>query len=120
MEVLKTDDIKGIKDFSKRLRNERRIRPSTVLKLKRSVYGIPDAGQSFSMYMQSLHLKHCGMVQSDLDPCMYYKILTGEKDHLGNGGEVTDFLIVITWVDDCRYFGTDKMVKEYEASIQKH
>jgi hypothetical protein len=120
LEVLKTDGIKGIKDFSKRLRNERRIRPSTVLELKRSVYGIPDAGQSFSMYMQSLHLKHCGMVQSDLDPCMYYKILTKEKDHLGNGGEVTDFLIVITWVDDCRYFGTDKMVKEYETSIQKH
>ena len=91
-----------------------------MLKLKRSVYGIPDAGQSFSMYMQSLHLKHCGMVQSDLDPCMYYKILTKEKDHLRNGGEVTDFLIVITWVDDCRYFGTDKMVKEYEASIQYH
>jgi hypothetical protein len=120
LEVLKTDGIKGIKDFSKRLRNERRIRPSTVLELKRSVYGIPDAGQSFSMYMQSLHLKHCGMVQSDLDPCMYYKILTKGKDHLGNGGEVTDFLIVITWVDDCRYFGTDEMVKDYEASIQKH
>jgi hypothetical protein len=120
LEVLKTDGIKGIKDFSKRLRNERRIRPANVLELKRSVYGIPDAGQSFSMYMQSLHLKHCGMVQSDLDPCVYYKIMTKEKDHLGNGGEITDFLIVITWVDDCRYFGTDEMVKEYEASIQKH
>jgi hypothetical protein len=117
---LKADGIKGIKEFSKRLRQERRLRPSTVLELKRSVYGIPDAGQSFSMYMQSLHLKHCGMVQSDLDPCMYYKILQKGKDHLGNGGEVSDFLIAITWVDDCRYFETDRMVKEYEESIQKH
>ena len=120
LDVLKVDGIKGIKDFSRRLRQERRVRPSTVLELKRSVYGIPDAGQSFSMYMQSLHLKHCGMVQSDLDPCMYYKILQKEKDHLGNGGEVSDFLIVITWVDDCRYFGTDKLVKEYETTISKH
>ncbi len=120
LEVLKSDGMKGIKDFSKRLRNEKRIGPSLVLELKCSVYGIPDAGQSFSMFMQSLHLKHCGMVQSDLDPCMYYKILDKEKDHLGNGGEVIDFLIVITWVDDCRYFGTDKLVKEYEASISKH
>ena len=120
LEVLKTDGIKGIKDFSKRLRQERRVRPETVLKLKRSVYGIPDAGQSFSMFMQSLHLKHCGMVQSDLDPCMFYKILTKAKDHLGNGGEVEDFLIVITWVDDCRYFGTDRLVKDYEETISKH
>ncbi len=68
LEVLKTDGSKGIKHFSERLRQERRVRPETVLELKRSVYGIPDAGQSFSMYMQSLHLKHCGMVQSGLDP----------------------------------------------------
>ncbi len=51
---------------------------------------------------------------------MYYKILQKGKDHLGNGGEVSDFLIVITWVDDCRYFGTDKLVKEYETTISKH
>jgi hypothetical protein len=120
LDVLKTEGMKGIKDFSKRLRNERRIRPETVLELKRSVYGIPDAGQSFSMYMQSLHLKQCGMVQSDLDPCVYYKIIESEKDDLGNGGEVLDYLLVITWVDDCRYFGTEKLVKEYEATISKH
>ena len=120
LEVLKLEGMKGIKDFSRKLRNERRIRPDTVLELKRSVYGIPDAGQSFSMYMQSLHLKQCGMVQSDLDPCVYYKIIESEKDDLGNGGEVLDYLLVITWVDDCRYFGTEKLVKEYEATISKH
>jgi hypothetical protein len=120
LDVLKTEGMKGIKDFSKKLRQERRVRPETVLELKRSVYGIPDAGQSFSMYMQSLHLKHCGMVQSDLDPCVYYKIIEGKKDDLGNGGEVVDYLLVITWVDDCRYFGTEKLVKQYEETISKH
>ncbi len=120
LEVLKVEGIKGIKDFSKKLQQERRVRPDTVLELKRSVYGIPDAGQSFSMYMQSLHLKQCGMVQSDLNPCVYYKIIEGVKDDLENGGEVVDYLLVITWVDDCRYFGTEKLVKEYEGTISKH
>ncbi len=55
------------------MRSERRIRPDKVLEIKRSVYGIPDAGQAFSMFMQSLHVKKCGMVESDIDPCIYYK-----------------------------------------------
>ena len=33
---------------------------------------------------------------------------------------MTDFLVVITWVDDCRYFGTSKMVREYEEVITKN
>jgi hypothetical protein len=117
LEVLKSDGIKGIKNFSRKIRQERRVRPETVLELKRSVYGIPDAGQSFSMFMQSLHLKKCNMVQSDMDPCPFYKIFENEKDEHGNGGVVTSYLIVITWVDDCRYFGTDDLVQEYERVI---
>ena len=120
IEVLKAEGINGIKEFSKRLRRERRIRPDTVLELKRSVYGIPDAGQSFSMFMQSLHLKKCGMVQSDMDPCLFYKIIEGDKDEHGNGGLVIDYLIAITWVDDCRYFGTRKLVEEYEKLVSAH
>ncbi len=118
--VLKADGMKGIKEFSKQLRQERRIRPETVLELKRSVYGIPDAGQSFSMFMQSLHIKKCNMVQSDMDPCLFYKIYESDKDQFGYGGKVTDFLIAITWVDDCRYFGTEQLVKEYERTISEH
>ena len=30
---------------------------------------------------------------------------------------VTRFLLVITWVDDCRYFGTAELVEEYEKAI---
>jgi hypothetical protein len=115
--VLKVDGMKGINDFSRKLRQERRVRPDTVLEIKRSVYGIPDAGQSFSMFMQSLHMKKCQMVQSDMDPCVFYKIYESEIDENGNGGLVTDYLIVITWVDDCCYFGTSKLVNEYERVI---
>jgi hypothetical protein len=85
-----------------------------VLRLDKSIYGIPDAGQSFSMYMTGLHLKHCGLVQAEMDPCVYYKIVEDK------GEVVVGYLIVITWVDDCRYFGTDRLVEEYEANVQKN
>jgi hypothetical protein len=73
LKVLMKEGAEGIKLFSRRMRNERRVRPSTVLKLNKSVYGIPDAGQSFAMFMLSLHLKKCDMVQSEIDPCIFYK-----------------------------------------------
>jgi hypothetical protein len=115
IDILKADGMQGIKAFSRKMRNERRMRPDTVLEIKRSVYGIPDAGQAFSMFMQSLHIKKCGMVQSDIDPCIYYKIMENSDPESVNA--VTGFLLVITWVDDCRYFGTSELVKEYEATI---
>jgi hypothetical protein len=69
------------------------------------------------MFIQSLQVKQCGMVQSEMDPCIYYKIL--EKDKEGGSGisKVTGFLIVISWVDDCRYFGSKELVEEYEKTI---
>ena len=116
LDILKKMGIKGVKKYSREMKRDRRQRPKTVLKLNKSIYGIPDAGQSFAMFMQGLHLKHCGMVQSQVDPCIYYKIL--EDDN--NLGSVASFLIVITWVDDCRYFGTDDLVEEYEANLLRH
>jgi hypothetical protein len=49
-----------------------------------------------------------------MDPCCFYKILEDKE------GMVTDFIIVITWVDDCRYFGTDLLIQAYEQDVQKH
>jgi hypothetical protein len=119
VDLMKIDGIKAIKDFSRRLRTERRVRPKTVLKLNRSVYGIPDAGQSFSMFMQGLHIKQCGLIQTEMDPCIFYRIM--EQSGEGTEGrKVTGFLIVITWVDDCRYFGTKGLVDEYEQMVTKH
>ena len=118
IDILKKDGIQGIKAFGRKMRNERRMRPDTVLEIKRSVYGIPDAGQAFSMFMQSLHIKKCGMVQSDIDPCIYYKIM--ESNNLDTNNVVTGFLLVISWVDDCRYFGTAELVEEYEKVISEN
>ena len=101
----------GVKRLSKKLKRETRTNPTTVLQLKTAVYGIPDAGQAFSMFMQALHIKKAGMTQCEVDPAIYMKVVTGE------GGCVTDFMVAITWVDDVRYFGTAKMVKAYETTI---
>jgi hypothetical protein len=121
IQLLKKEGIAGVKRFSGEMKKERRIRPKTVLKLNRSIYGVPDAGQSFAMFMQSLHIKRCGMVQSELDPCIYYKIM--QRDVV-NGEEnepvLEEFLLAITWVDDVRYFGTERLVREYEQTIQQN
>ena len=34
--------------------------------------------------------------------------------------KVVEWMIASIWTDDVRYFGTDKMLKEYEKEIQKH
>ena len=54
------------------------------------------------------------MVQSEMDPCIFYKIIEDDK------GTVLSYLLVITWVDDCRFFGTKDLVDEYEALISKN
>jgi hypothetical protein len=52
MTVLKEQCMQGIQELSKQMKRDRRDRPKTVLKLNKSVYGIPDAGQAFSRVVQ--------------------------------------------------------------------
>ncbi len=44
LEILKEEGIEGIKRLARKLKRERRDRPKSVLQLKKSIYGIPDAG----------------------------------------------------------------------------
>jgi hypothetical protein len=53
LEIKKDQGVKGIKDFSKRMKKERRWKPEKVLELKCSTYGIPDAGQAFAIYVHA-------------------------------------------------------------------
>jgi hypothetical protein len=119
LDIKKKQGMKGIKEFSRRMKKDRRWKPEVVLELKSSTYGIPDAGQAFAMFMQGLHIKKCGLTQCEVDPAIYYKI---EEQAIGESKEkvVKEFLIAITWVDDVRYFGTDKYVKEYEDCVSKN
>jgi len=115
LKIKKEKGIKGIKEFSSRMKKERRWKPSVVLELKSSTYGIPDAGQAFAMFMQGLHIKKCGLTQCEVDPAIYFRI--EEEVASDNEKRVKNFLIAITWVDDVRYFGTEEFLKEYEKAV---
>ena len=115
LKIKKDKGMKGIKEFSSRMKKERRWKPTKVLELKSSTYGIPDAGQAFAMFMQGLHIKKCGLTQCEIDPAIYYRIeeeISSDKEK-----RVKNFLIAITWVDDVRYFGTEQFVKDYEQKV---
>ena len=64
--------------------------------------------------MQALHIKHCGLTQCQIDPSIY------SKYELDEDGKAKDFIFVITWTDDVRYFGTPNFVKQYEANVQRN
>ena len=119
LKIMKDKGIKGIKEFSRQQKQERKWKPNTVLELKSSTYGIPDAGQAFAMFMQGLHIKKCGLTQCDVDPAIYFKI-DEETASTEDKKRVKDFIIAITWVDDVRYFGTNKCIEEYEQAIKKN
>ena len=118
LKLKKDKGMKGVKEFSRDMKKERRWKPQTVLELKSSTYGIPDAGQAFAMFMQGLHIKKCGLTQCEVDPAIYHRI--EEETSADNKRTVNNFIIAITWVDDVRYFGTEKFVKEYEETITKN
>jgi hypothetical protein len=56
------------------------------------------------------------MVQCEVDPCMYYKIMESNGISGNKKGNVTGFLIVISWVDDCK--STMEGVSKQFVSIQ--
>ncbi len=90
MGILKDEGLACVKNVARTIRKDRRGEPGEVLRLDKSIYGIPDAAQLFSMYMTGLHVKHYGLVQSEMNPCVFYKIMEDGK------GEAKDFIIVIT------------------------
>ena len=53
-----------------------------VCRLKRSIYGLKQSPRCWNMVLDS-HLKEMGFVQSQADPCIYYKDTKGEKFYMG-------------------------------------
>ncbi len=50
-----------------------------------------------------------------MDPCIFFRI---NKDD--NTNKVTGYLVAITWVDDCHYFGTSDLVADYEKTLSEN
>jgi hypothetical protein len=114
LELVKKEGPDAVKKIARRLKRETRSNPRTVLQINSAVYGIPDAGQAFAMLMQALHIKHCGLTQCQFDPSVYFRY------DLDDSGATMDYIFVITWTDDVRYFGTPNLVSKYEADVTEH
>ena len=66
------------------------------------------------MLFQAAHVKKCGLTLSEVEPSLYLKIEVDEND------KVVEWMIATVWTDDVRYFGTNKMLDEYENELAKH
>lgn len=120
LKLTKDEGKDGLRRFIAEHRKNTRKNPEEVLELVKSVYGIPSAGNNFAMLMRSTHVEKCNMTQTETDPSIYIRFETdnsGAKDN-GHDGKVLEFLFVIVWTDDVRYFGTDKLRLQYERDIK--
>ena len=92
--------------------------------------------------MRSTHLEKCGVHQTETDPSIFIKIVvdpstegcekgSASKDvhYVGSDGSktvhcadgtVVEFLFIIVWTDDVRYFGTEGLRVQYEADIKSN
>ena len=145
LKLVQNEGPAGLKKFIAENRRSTRKNPEHVLELLKSVYGIPSSGNSFAMLMKSTHVEKCGVHQTQTDPSIYIKIIcedAGEAtdENIGanskravecigeNGaskvhcvdGNVVEFLVIIIWTDDVRYFGTDELRLQYEADIKSN
>ena len=146
LKIVETEGADGLKRFITEQRKANRKNPNNVLELLKSVYGIPSSGNSFAMLMQSTHKDKCGLHQTQTDPSIYIKMVCkdGPKDGDDAGGDehdkrnvecvgengtttmhctdgtVVEFLVIIIWTDDVRYFGTEKLRLQYEADIKQN
>jgi hypothetical protein len=114
LDLVEKEGEQGFKKFAAAHKRESRSNPKTCYKLNSSIYGAPSANHEWDMLFQNAHVNKCGLTLSEVEPSLYIKMGVDENDN------VVEWMIASIWTDDVRYFGTDKMVKEYEDEIQKH
>ena len=79
-----------------------------VWKLKKSVYGLKQAGIVWGRKLSKFLIKDMKYTRCDCDPCLFYKKL---------GSSIT---YVCAYVDDCIYAGNSvKMLDELKSSLQQ-
>ncbi len=111
LKIYKADGIQGIKKFARNYKREYRATLTKVYKCNSSIYGNQSAGMEFEKLMNSVHLETAKMTQTQPEPSMYVKIKVDSNDI------VIGYLIVIAFVDDVRYFGTEPEVNEYKKAV---
>ena len=137
--MARNEGVKAIRRLSKR-----KGRPAKLWRLKRPIYGIPDAGNAFALKFQQDHTNLLKMQQSVVDPCIYWKFkysevegpataeqttedlaIRKEAEGLGikltnDGRVVVGYIFLISWVDDVRYFGSQDIRTWLLGTGRKH
>ena len=111
LKVFKVEGIQGIKNLARNFKREYRASPTKVYKCNSSIYGNQSAGMEFEKLMNSVHIDTAKMTQTQPEPSMYVRIKVDKNDI------VIGYLVVIAFVDDVRYFGTDPEIAEYKANV---
>jgi hypothetical protein len=114
MKLIEKEGDQGLKKFAAAHKRESRVNPTTCYQLNSSIYGAPSANHEWEMLFQDAHVNKCGLTLSEVEPSLFVKMKVDAEDN------VVEWMIATIWTDDVRYFGTDKMLDEYEVEIQKH
>ena len=100
-----------------------------IWRLDSAIYGVPDSGSCFAMFLQNVLVNKMEITQCDVEPSIYYKTEYYTHEELLNqeGSKWTQtqlkaedpkvvkgYLIICTWTDDLRYFGTAYMMQWFE------
>lgn len=112
LQLVQEEGEDGIRKFAKKHKKESRCNPKEVYKCNKSIYGAPSAGHEFEMLMHSVHTKGCGLTQTQPEPSLYVRIVVDEDD------VVVGYIIVAIYVDDVRFFGTERERKKYIKDVQ--
>ncbi len=111
LKIYETEGLKGIKKWASNHKKEYRRNPDKVYKCNSSIYGNQSAGMEFEKLMNSVHIQTEGMTQTQPEPSMYIKLKVDSND------KVIGYLIVIAFVDDVRFFGTEPEIIEYKKHV---
>jgi hypothetical protein len=111
LDLVSKEGEQGLRKFAAHQKRESRSNPTTCYKLNSCIYGAPSANHEWDMLFQHSHVNGCGMTLSEVEPSLYVRMETNDND------EVVEWLIAKIWTDDVRYFGTDKLIADYERKI---
>ena len=113
---------KVVKDFAR----DQQGKSKYLWKLHKSVYGVPDAGNEWSLERDDKLVGKLGFTRSVVDQCLYWK--TG---HISENGQYyprsqretvwvskeIEVIVLLSWVDDLPTFATDRMYRWYKQSM---
>ena len=111
LKIVEEQGEEGLRKFTKMHKRNGISNPRFVYKCNKAVYGGPGCGNAFEMLMHSVHTKTCGLTQTQPEPSMFVKIITDNDD------KVIGYLVVMAFVDDVRFFGTEPEIEQYKRDV---